>query len=427
MNTHELLKQYHDNDNYGTIAKDVASKAFTSESEVMEYVQSKYTAQTKLRMKDTPSPFNVFGSEIIDQSAKDQMATVMSIPPAVKGALMPDAHLGYAMPIGGVAVLENAISPSFIGYDISCMVMYTRLTLPVDEFLQNKDKYAEILKSVTRFGKGASFNEGERNHDVMSNPLWESNHFLRTLKPLAETQLGSSGSGNHFADLVVERDTLGDEIAVGLLTHSGSRGVGHKVATYYMKKAKMYTSKLAKGIPSGYEWLSLETAEGQEYYNVMQLMGDYATANHELIHSHFCKEADTMAEMNISSKHNFAWLEDDGRVIHRKGATPASGYGLIPASSGTPSRIVKGLKNHDSISSCSHGCGRIGSRTQAKLDLNKDDYELELKQNDITHHGVADDETSQAYKDIDTVMSYQEDVLVQTIATLYPKVVVMGD
>jgi tRNA-splicing ligase RtcB len=195
---------------------------------------------------------------------------------------MPDAHPGYAMPIGGVVSLEHAISPSFVGYDISCMMQLSLVDLTPADFLAARPYLADVLRAETAFGLGANFAVGEREHAVMDDPRWREIGVLTGLKPLAQQQLGSSGGGNHFADLVVVdfvRDhaayRAGDQ-AVGLLTHSGSRGVGHKTATYYVQQAARATRGIARDIPAGYEWLDLATEWGQEYLTAMQLMGDYA-------------------------------------------------------------------------------------------------------------------------------------------------------
>ena len=147
--------------------------------------------------------------------------------------------------------------------------------------------------------------------------------------------------------------------AVGLLTHSGSRGAGHKTATHYVEQAARYTGEIATRIPPGYEWLDLDAELGQEYLAAMHLMGDYAHANHDLIHDHFLAAAGLRCDHRVWNRHNYAWVEEEG-VVHRKGATPAAVgvIGLIPGSSGTASYLVRGLGNEASLNSSSHGAGR---------------------------------------------------------------------
>jgi len=427
MNTHQLLSKFHNEPNYSEIAKNVAEFAKTHlYSEIVAYIDA-LPFTPKLQMLEQPKPFTIFGRGLIEDSAIAQMEKVMSIPVALRGALMPDAHLGYAMPIGGVIELDNAISPSFVGYDISCMVMLTIFDLTHQDFMNDRRDYANILKNVTRFGHD-TFEEGKRQHPIMSDSRWNETQILRDLRPLAQSQLGTSGGGNHFADLVLLENNR-----VGLLTHSGSRGAGHKFATHYVKVAKAYTDKIASNIPKGYEWLDLDTDEGQEYLTGMNLLGDYAEANHNLIHSWFAWEAELVGTGSIKNKHNFAWQEwndpyfPNGVVTHRKGATPAheGQLGLIPGSSGTPSYVVLGLGNNDSLNSSSHGAGRVGSRKQAIEYHDKPEFEGHMAHEDIMHFGLSADETYQAYKPIARVMDAQK-ANVQVISKMYPKVVIMS-
>jgi len=268
----------------------------------------------------------------------------------------------------------------------------------------------------------------------MDDPLWQEGS-LKFLKGKAQSQLGSSGGGNHFADLVLG-ETLNQagwfsyqpgEKFVALITHSGSRGTGHRIATQYVKLAEQETKSKASRIPKGYGWLDMDRDSGREYWAAMQLMGDYALANHELIHAHFAETAGLETVSNFWNRHNYAW-ENDGRYVHRKGATPAEvdRPGIIPGTSGTYSYLVNGLGNAESLFSSSHGAGRPFSRTEAKNRYNKQRFEGHMSHEDILYYGVAADETYQAYKDIETVLDVQDGVLVDRVARLEPKVVIMG-
>lgn len=288
MKTHKLLDSYRHRTDFPAIAQATArwAKAHprTTPAELLAWVEQNFGSEQWLTIADRPAPFAIFGEPgaHIPYNAVEQMQTVMRLPVAKCGALMPDAHLGYAMPIGGVVSLEEAISPSFVGYDISCMMQLSLFDLTPVEFMKQRRKFAAVLRSQTSFGLGAGFKAGQRQHAVMDDPRWMETRFLRDLKPLAVQQLGSSGGGNHFADLVLvefvrdhEMYHVGDQ-AVGLLTHSGSRGAGHKTATRYVELAAQYTRQIARHIPSGYEWLPLDSELGQEYLAAMQLMGAYA-------------------------------------------------------------------------------------------------------------------------------------------------------
>lgn len=439
LNTHQILQEYRHLGHYPTIAQStarwVAENPGVNEDDVRQWVMVTYGTVTMQKMNKSAAPLEIFGNieEHIPANAVDQMYTVMRLPMATKGALMPDAHLGYAMPIGGVAVLENAISPSFVGYDISCMVQLSILDVDVESFEADRASFAKKLRDVTSFGMGSDFGRGQRDHAVMDDDRWSEIKVASKLKSLAQKQIGSSGGGNHFADLVIiELIADLDEMAagtkfVGLLTHSGSRGTGHKIATHYVRQAAQYTKLIAKGIPSGYEWLSLDHELGQEYLAAMTLMGEYARANHDLIHDHFATKVGLQTIKRIWNRHNYVWIEGN-EVVHRKGATPADAgqLGLIPGTSGTASYLVRGLGNEASLNSSSHGAGRWHSRTEAKRQHDENRFQTHMAQNDIMHFGLAPDETFMAYKDIDMVMGLQDGVLIEPVARMDPRVVIMG-
>jgi len=439
MKTHEILRDAgyngHTVDNFGVIAQYAAR--LEQGVDVLNTVEAEFGLPIQRpQMNDEAAPYSVYGD--IDQTALDQMDIAMRLPVAVRGAVMPDAHLGYALNIGGVAQLDHAVSPSMVGYDIAC-----RMTLTVlggTELIKDKsdrDQFANMLVDVTHFGLGkAQYGDTpykNRDHDVMYDSLWDELPHLSNLKDKAWDQLGSSGSGNHFANIMTAK-SLGwteffpyeaDEEVLVLLTHSGSRGTGYKMAQHYMKLAHRQTG--GYNIPTGYEWLDTQSEDGAEYLEVMNLMGDYAQANHYLIHDHFLQYAGLDGGVRLENHHNFAWVQDDGTVIHRKGASPA-GLGqasLIPGSAGTHSYIVEGLGNPDGLWSSSHGAGRVSSRTKAKQNYDPVRVQQAKDYLDVTWIGVEEDENPFAYKNIDDVMNAQSE-LVDKVAVMTPVVVIMG-
>ncbi len=438
MNTHELLKDYHGHPDYPEIAQYAAygAKEGGTEKSILKAVSSRWGNQNYLQMKGKAVPMKVFGElgNHIPENALDQMETALRIPPAIRGALMPDAHYGYSVPIGAVVELDNAISPAYIGYDISCMVMLSIFEMDADDFLSDKKSLATVLRQVTRFGIGSEFDR-PHDHDVLEDSRWNITKILKTLYPKAVKQLGSSGGGNHFADLCVGTvlneeipwlpDMSKDERFVALMTHSGSRGAGHKIATHYVKLAEDEMKYKARGIPKGYGWLDMNTDVGEEYWMTMHLMGDYALANHELIHKSFARRTGLSTRAQYWNRHNYAW-DNKGKIVHRKGATPAelNTPGIVPGTSGTLSYLTDGLGNAESMFSSSHGAGRPYSRTEAKRRHNKDKFDARME--DIIHYGLAADETFMAYKDIEEVLSVQDGVLLERVASLQPKVVIMG-
>ena len=391
-----------------------------------------------LMYRAEPVPIAAFGQAGVDFESQvyAQIELAARLPVAVRAAVLPDGHPGYALPIGGVIALDNAVSPSFVGYDIACRMTLTVLDISPADFHRHRQDISQQMRSVASFGLGAGFKGHEqRQHAVMDDPLWTDLPILRHFKPLAQEQLGSSGGGNHFFDaLIGEVLTPVDwmPLAVGaqfvaIMTHSGSRGTGNQLAQYYQKVAAAETQALARGVPRGYEWLSLDSQGGKEYWQVMQLMGDYARASHHLIHDLFLKKSKLQQLARWENHHNFAFLED-GLVVHRKGATPAEKgrIGIIPGSSGTPSYLVEGLGNPDSLNSSSHGAGRPRSRTASRQQHNPRLFQEHMRALDILAFGVEADETYLAYKDIEHVMALQEGSLVRTVARLLPSVVIMG-
>lgn len=436
MDINAFLKQhgYSGRPDFADIAKWAVARRdiFHTEADLLDAVAAEFGDRAKkIAMRERPMPYKLWlhPETPVDSGAIDQLKTALSLPVAVGGAGMPDLHKGYSLPIGGVVALDHAISPAFVGYDISCMMMLTVLdttghSLPKDlEKEEIRQDYLGWVLASTSFGLGAE--TVGVDHKVMAHPLWNESHFLKGLKSLAAAQLGSSGAGNHFADIVVG-NSLDGETFIGLLTHSGSRGVGNKVGHHFSALADKYALPKYK-FPSGYGWFDLDSEPGQEYKNVMDLMGAYAQANHEIIHQRFLQTSGFRRKKVVSNKHNFAWVTPDGLVVHRKGATPAElgQPGIIPGSSGSESYLVTGRGSEESWYSASHGAGRPYSRTEAKLRFNPQAFSQHMQAKGITYHGVAPDETVAAYKDINKVIEAQSD-LVEVIAIMYPKVVVMG-
>lgn len=448
MNTHQLLLDngYNpDNPDFGRIARrahNLINNEGVKPEKALEMISNELgEPEKKLKFTDRPQPITIYGDvgTDIDQTAYDQLEKACRLPVAIAGSLLPDAHPGYALPVGGVCALENAVSPAFVGFDIACRMKMSILDISVDDFEKRREKLAGDLDEVTSFGLGANFGFNQREHPVMDDSRWSKIKRARQLKEKADRQLGSSGSGNHFADLMT--GTVTEEKAwlplekgaefVALVTHSGSRGTGHQLATYYKNVAEEYTQRISRNISKSYAWLSLETEAGQEYWQAMQLMGEYASANHELIHHHFAKESGLDLVASYENHHNFAWEKEvDGKkwIIHRKGATPAEKgvAGIIPGSMGTPSYLVEGKAGRESLWSSAHGAGRISSRTQAKKNHDEEAYQKHVRENDILTIRVAKDETYQCYKDIEHVMELQKDDLVEVVARMRPRVVVMG-
>lgn len=398
------------------------------------------------------APYEMWGTpgEDFDHKSIEQLTSACALPVARAGALMPDAHVGYGLPIGGVLATEGAVIPYAVGVDIACRVKMTVLDIPTTELDHDagRERLTKAIEAETRFGVGAAFGKkGDhtrpREHEVMDRD-WSVTKVTKHLKDKAREQLGTSGSGNHFVEfgtLTIESD--GDARAVGLergthlalLSHSGSRGAGAAVCDHYSKLAMSLRPHLG-GLQRHLAWLDLDSEEGIEYWEAMSLMGAYAEANHACIHRHIARHLGAWVKLDIENHHNFAWKEvhdpGDGNgprelVVHRKGATPAGdgALGIIPGSMATPGFVVMGKGGAGSLDSASHGAGRVMSRTQAKKRFRWAHVKQDLRDAGVTLLSAGIDENPRVYKDIRRVLSQQSD-LVRTLARFDPRLVKMA-
>lgn len=387
----------------------------------------------EIPLSEAKGEYKIYGAEHIEQGARTQMDIAIRLPVAVAGALMPDAHQGYGLPIGGVLATEDAIIPYGVGVDIGCRMCLSIYDLPANSVTSEKDRLKQVLNQNTLFGAGKEF---KKTHDseVLDRPEFNRISLLKSLQLKAAKQLGSSGSGNHFVEFgVVEITDANNEFKVApgkylaLLSHSGSRGLGATIAQHYTKLAMQLTKlpKEAKHLA----WLDLNKQEGQEYWLAMNLAGDYASACHHVIHQKIAAALGTEPLAMIENHHNFAWKEKlNGKevIVHRKGANPAGKgvLGIIPGSMSAPGYIVRGKGEASSINSASHGAGRQMSRTQAMKTVKPTDLKKVLEDNGITLIGGGLDEAPHAYKNIEVVMASQQE-LVEVVGIFQPKIVRM--
>lgn len=382
--------------------------------------------------------FKVWGRQFIDDPTMEQMKQACELPISVKASLMPDAHLGYGLPIGGVLATDNCVIPFAVGVDIACRLMMSVIDIPPN-ILDDINKIKSIIENETRFGVGANF-QNKRQHHVMDMD-WNICDITKQNKDMAWTQLGTSGGGNHFCDIGLVQSVSNNHNLpiennkqyVAIITHSGSRGTGHKIANHYSKLAEsICTETPTKHLA----WLNLDTQEGKEYWDAMELMGEYASANHHCIHDAIINSLGAQSILQIENHHNFAWKEthtifndqmEADLVVHRKGATPASKgeLGIIPGSMTTATYIVSGRGVEDSLRSSSHGAGRLMSRTKAKQQLSFKDVEQICKDNNINILSAGLDELTGAYKNIEEVLEAQDD-LVEKILKFSPRFVKMS-
>lgn len=423
---------YLENETLGTIAAELVEKPAAD-------------TPGEIPLSKDRKEYTVFGAEHIEAGAINQMEIAMRLPVTVVGALMPDAHQGYGLPIGGVLAAQNAVIPYGVGVDIGCRMCLSIFELPENMLYSETGKLKNILQRETLFGAGREFSK-PLGDDVLDRPEFRQIPLLRGLHDKAVRQIGTSGSGNHFVEfgLAIITDAhnefgvpVGSYLAV--LSHSGSRGLGASIANHFTKVAMEKTPlpREAKHLA----WLSLDSEEGQEYWLSMNLAGDYASACHHQIHAKIARALGEKPLARVENHHNFAWkefhagpglarpgAEPQELIVHRKGATPAGKgvLGIIPGSMTQPGFIVRGRGESDSLDSASHGAGRKLSRTAAKNSLTWSQVQDVLNQNGITLLGGGLDEAPMVYKDINQVMHFQRD-LVDVVGQFQPRIVRMDD
>jgi tRNA-splicing ligase RtcB (3'-phosphate/5'-hydroxy nucleic acid ligase) len=390
---------------------------------------------SEVRVFDKPVDYRIWGAEDLDAATLQQMDNACRLPISVAGAQMPDGHVGYGLPIGGVLATRNAVIPYGVGVDIACRMKLSIVDEPASRIEGWRDRLRKALVKETVFGVGAEFPRKERReHEAMDDPAWQRlPPPLRKLHDKAWAQLGTSGSGNHFVEfgeLILDKPDLnlmpGRYLA--LLSHSGSRGFGSSVARHFTDIAISKT-KLPKEMKQ-LAWLDLSGEPGQEYWDAMELAGKYASANHDLIHRHVLRAAGLRPTLQIENHHNFAWrekLHGQDVIVHRKGATPA-GYnvlGVIPGTMGDAGYIVRGRGDASSINSAAHGAGRRMSRGAARQALTASAMRKYLEERGVELISAGVDEAPMAYKDIERVMQAQAG-LVTPVAKFQPRIVLMS-
>lgn len=351
-------------------------------------------------------------------------------------ALMPDAHVGYGMPIGGVAPFDGLVIPNAVGVDIGCGVCAVKTSLTEARSKELKKVMGSIRRDIP-----LGFKHHKRAQPPQYMPKPPQGMTLHDLPIVSSEfqsgrcQLGTLGGGNHFIEIQQDTDHY-----IWLMIHSGSRNIGYKVANHYNKVAIKYNTQQKSGVPASWQlaYLPVESDLGRLYLAEMQYCVDFARANRQLMMERL---QDIFQEILapvrfgeiINVAHNYAAAEYHyGKkvMVHRKGATRAEKgeTGIIPGSQGSNSYIVKGKGCEQSFNSCSHGAGRRLGRKQAirQLDLQQEISRLE-EQNIL--HAIRKkrdlEEAAGAYKDIEEVISRQLD-LVTPVTTLKPLAVIKG-
>jgi len=396
-------------------------------------------------MKVTDSqklPIKLWMKELSDMESGcwDQAKHLADLPFAFKHiAVMPDAHQGYGMPIGGVMATKNVIVPNAVGVDIGCGMCAVKTSL-TDIDIETLKKIMGEIRKVIPLGFGhhkspQALDFIPTRNDGLNYEICDSEF------ENARTQLGTLGGGNHFIEI-----QKGDDGHIWIMVHSGSRNLGFKVANHYNKLAIELNEKWHSSVPASWElaYLPVDSDEGQAYIREMNYCVDFALANRKLMmervkaifRNELMKKEKTLEEQigfepMINIAHNYASLENhfgQNVWVHRKGATKATKglVGIIPGSMGTSSYIVEGLGNRESFMSCSHGAGRRMGRNEARRVLSLEEEQKKMEGIIGKPRSNSDlDEAPGAYKDIDEVMGNQED-LVKVLVKLSPMGVIKG-
>jgi tRNA-splicing ligase RtcB len=382
------------------------------------------------------TPAKIFGNH--DERTLAQMERCMRVGSVAGGVLCADGHLGYAMPVGGVIAYEEHVSVSGVGFDIACGNMAAKLDLRLEDI--NADiptLAADIAKNVS-FGLGRT-NAERVEHALFDSPLWDECPEIKHLKTMARDQLGTVGSGNHYVDLFVDEEGF-----VWIGVHFGSRGLGHKTATTFLKLAGG-----KDGIDVDPAVLPQDSELGQKYLAGMTLAGEYAYAGREWVVERVRNLIGGAIVDEVHNHHNYAWRERHGDRdlwVVRKGATPAfpGQRGFVGGSMGDDAVILAGVESEGSATSLYstvHGAGRVMSRTEARGRfvrdpetgkkmrqpgrVRHDEMQQWLREKGVTLVGGGLDEAPQAYRRLPDVLAAHAGT-VKIEHTLRPFAVVMA-
>lgn len=373
----------------------------------------------------------------VDPHAMKEIVNLSSLPFVFHHlAFMPDVHGGKGMPIGGVLATKGVVIPNAVGVDIGCGMCAVKTSLKVG------DIPSEVLRKRILRGIRKQIPLGFDHHKTAQDEAFMPQGFdidkltvVNRQYVSATKQVGTLGGGNHFLEL--QKDGEGN---LWVMIHSGSRNLGAQVGSYYNEKAKVMNRRWYASVPAEIDlaFLPMASDEAHAYWDEMNYCVEFALCNRRLMMDRICQVIgdvypDAQFEPMINIAHNYAAWEDhfdENCIVHRKGATRArpGETGIIPGSQGTRSYIVEGLGNVASFQSCSHGAGRLMSRSEAVRSLSLEDEVARLEAQGIVHaiRGQKDlEEAAGAYKDIDEVMECQKD-LVKIVTALTPVAVIKG-
>lgn len=409
----------------GMAKADVAALARGDEvlnAKVMAAVEAYLTPRAKSPI--LPVIVGEHGSDTIAQ-----LATCLEHDDALAGALCADGHLGYSQPVGGVVAYREHVSISGVGFDIACGNLAIKTDMPFREAASQVERLLDGITAKVSFGVGR-VNDTEIEHPLFQDEdAWRAADAL-DLRDMARKQLGTVGGGNHYVDLFreVTPDVSEEDAPVWIGIHFGSRGLGHKLATRYLKRAGG-----KDGMHVRPTLVHQDSDLGRAYIAAMELAGRYAYAGREWVAATVLEILGARSVEQVHNHHNFAWREEvDGAPawVIRKGCTPAypGQRGFVGGSMGDDAVILEGVESAEARSllhSTVHGAGRLVSRKDAKRTFTREEMAAWLARRGVALRGGDLDESPMAYRRLSDVLARHADSI-RVVATLRPFAVAMA-
>ena len=402
----------------------------------------------KNRMKCPLKVFDGNGEVPIDEKTINQAKAYCSMPFVTHASLMPDAHYGKGSTVGSVVATQKVIIPAMVGVDIGCGMMAVKTSLKSEDLPESLKALRLSIESVVPHGRsdrGGKNDVGSWRGDMplaveerWSEELKEDFDNICTKHPKIKSSnsishLGSLGSGNHFIEVCLDL-----EGSVWIMLHSGSRGVGNRIGNYFISLAKEDMRKYFINLPDeDLAYIPENSFHFWDYFRALRWAQKYAKINREIMMERIIKSVREnlkvpfqIIDKAINCHHNYVTKETHYSKefwVTRKGAVRAGkgDLGIIPGSMGAKSFIVRGKGNADSLTSCSHGAGRIMSRNKAKKSFSEKDMEEQTKGIECKKDSSVIDEIPKAYKPIEKVMAAQSD-LIEIVAELRQIICIKG-
>lgn len=370
----------------------------------------------------------------VEESALTQLKNVASLPFIHKWvSVMPDVHLGKGASIGSVVASKGAVVPALVGVDIGCGMMAAKLDLKASDLPDNLGGLRSMIESVVPVGNVNGSFKKDMGVRLDFRELTVADELKHSSLVRATRQLGTLGGGNHFIELCLDENQ-----DVWVMLHSGSRHIGAAVANRHIDKAKQWMKNMFITLPDpDLAYFASSQPEYQAYLNDVMWCQEYARNNRTKMFYNIMTQIDKYFDKPVnlvgnvtSCHHNYISIENhygENVVVTRKGAVQAreGQLGIIPGSMGTKSYIVRGKGNKESFCSCSHGAGRAMSRTAARKKFTLDDFNKQTAGVECRKEEELIDEIPAAYKDIDTVMENQKE-LVDIVHTLKQVMCIKG-